>query len=89
MRENLTTYISPMTLREILDNTEMKPDTMLVVENNNCANQYKSAKSFYLIQQLSNLYNVPICRIYRVAGHGKNEVDSVGGGGVSKMQGSV
>ena len=52
---------------------------MLIIESDNCCNQYKSAKSFYLLQQLSNLYNVPICRIYGVAGHSKSEVDSVGG----------
>ena len=67
--------------REVLDNVdfESENDSMLVLESDNCSNQYKSAESFYRLQQLSDLYSIPICCIYGVAAHGKNEVDSVGG----------
>jgi hypothetical protein len=37
-----------VSLREILDNTEIKSNDMLIIESDNCCNQYKSAKSFFL-----------------------------------------
>ena len=46
-----------VSLREVLDNVdfESENDSMLVLESDNCSNQYKSAKSFYHQQQLSDL----------------------------------
>ena len=51
----------------------------LVVKSDNCCNQYKSAQSLNHLQSLSDKYNVPIIRIFGIPGHGKGEVDNVGG----------
>ena len=53
-------------------------DTILI-QSDNCASQYKSAESFYDLQNLSNNFGRRVIRVYGVAGHGKSEVDSVGG----------
>ena len=52
-----------------------------VIESENCSAQYKSAQHFYDIQQISNKYEMSILRVFSIAGHGKGEVDHVGGGG--------
>jgi len=41
--------------------------------------QYKSAQHFYDMQALANSLNKKVLRIYGVPGHGKGEVDHVGG----------
>ena len=54
-------------------------DGNLVITSDNCSSQYKSAKNFADLQLLADEFGVTIVRMYGVAGHGKNEVDSVGG----------
>ena len=67
-------------LSEILETITDQPTAdMCIVESDNCASQYKSAEHFYDIQSLSNESNMKIIRVFGVAGHGKGEVDHVGG----------
>ena len=51
----------------------------IFIQSDNCASQYKSAESFFDLQNLSNNFGRRVIRVYGVAGHGKSEVDSVGG----------
>ena len=53
--------------------------TTLVIESDNCSSQYKSVENFHNLQELSNKFNVTIIYLYGIAGHGKGEVDHVGG----------
>ena len=71
-----------VSLTSVLDTVEVKKDLVLV-ESDNCTSQYKSAESFHDLQYILDTYNVNLIRLYGVPGHGKNEVDSVGG--VAKM----
>lgn len=52
---------------------------VILVHSDNCTSQYKSAESFYDLQNLSNNFGKTVIRVYGVAGHGKSEVDSIGG----------
>ena len=56
------------------------PNMCVIIQSDNCSNQYKSSANFFDLQELSDRYKVPIVRIYGVAGHGKNEIDAVGRG---------
>ena len=50
-----------------------------VIDSDNCSSQYKSGLHFYHLQ-ISNRYRTPILlRMYGIPGHGKGEVDHVGG----------
>ena len=50
--------------------------SFIVINSNNCAAQYKCAAHFDKLQKLADKYQVIVIRIY---GHGKGEVDHVGG----------
>ena len=51
----------------------------LIIESDNCSSQYKSAQHFFDLQEISNENDIFIIRIFGIAGHGKGEVDHVGG----------
>ena len=51
----------------------------LLIESNNCSAQYKSSQHFNDLQNLSNHLQKTVIRIFGIAGHGKGEVDHVGG----------
>ena len=53
--------------------------TEILSNTDNCTSQYKSAQNFFELQCLADQYECTIIHIYDVAGHGKNEVDAVGG----------
>ena len=50
-----------------------------IVKSDNCFSQYKCAKKFYGLSQIANQFNVNVIHIFVIAGHGKGEVDQVGG----------
>ena len=51
----------------------------IVIESDNCSLQCKSAEHFHDLQSIADSMNKKIIRIYGIAGHGKEEVDHVGG----------
>ena len=56
-----------------------KTDTILI-ESDNCFNQYKCSQHFYHLQAISNKFNKNIIHVYGVAGHGKGDF-----GGLAKL----
>ena len=51
----------------------------VVVQSDNCVSQYKCGEHFADIQEMADRYETTIIRVYSIAGHGKGEVDHVGG----------
>ena len=66
-------------LDKMLEESKLEEGETLVIESDNCTSQYKSAEHFDGLVKLATRNNVKIIRIYGVAGHGKGEVDHVGG----------
>ena len=64
---------------EIMDHTDAPENATIVWETDNCSNQGKSAEHFVDCQQLANQLTRTIIRLWGIAGHGKGEVDHVGG----------
>ena len=50
----------------------------LVIRSDN-AMHFKSAENFADLQQISNVLNITVIRVFGIAGHGKGEIDSCGG----------
>ena len=63
--------------KEMLTATDVGNADLIIIESDNCSSQYKSAAHFSKLQELSNAYQKP--RIWSIAGHGKGEVDHIGG----------
>ena len=53
--------------------------TTILVISDNCKSQYKSAKHFYHLQMLTYGKKKQVLRVWPNAGHGKWEVDHIGG----------
>ena len=53
--------------------TDTEDSDTLIIESDNCTNQFKSVAHFYKLQQVCNDLQKPIVRIWSVAGHGKGE----------------
>ena len=66
-------------LDRMMEETNVDKVEKIIIESDNCTSQYKSSEHFAGLQELSNKFNVTLVRIYGVAGHGKGEVDHVGG----------
>ena len=47
--------------------------------SDNCTSQYKSSKHFYNMQNIANKYEKTVFQVFGNTGHGKGEVDHVGG----------
>ena len=71
-------HVVEVALCEMIKELPTIPKT-LIIESDNCSQQYKSAMHFFSIQKLANLHQTKIIRIYGIAEHGKGEVDHVGG----------
>ena len=65
-------------IKKMLSTTDDGADVILI-ESDNCCSQYKSAEHFHDLQKLSNEEEKMVVRFYGVEGHGKGEVDHVGG----------
>ena len=63
----------------MLNEMEITPGMYMLIESDNCTSQHKSAKSFYDMQELAKKYNINLIHLNGIAGHGKGEVDHVGG----------
>ena len=57
----------------------VKDESVVMIESDNCSSQYKSAEHFHDLQVLSDRLNRVVVRMFGIAGHGKGEVDHVGG----------
>ena len=66
-------------LEEMLSVTDISQHEMLMIESDNCTGQYKSTQHFHDLQEICNSIEKPLVRLYAVEGHGKGEVDHVGG----------
>ena len=66
-------------IEEILDKINIQPGQTIIISSDNCTSQYKSSQHFHDLQVIATKYNVRRIRIYGIAGHGKNEIDTVGG----------
>ena len=71
-----------LTLDEMLD--EMLDDvnhseSVIIINSNNYAAQYKCAAHFEKMQQIADKYNTKVIRCYGIPGHGKGKVDRVSG----------
>ena len=66
-------------IKEMLNSTDVQESDKIIIESDNCTTQYKSASHFLKLQQLSDIFCKPIIRIWSIVGHGKGEVDHVGG----------
>ena len=62
----------------ILNEMEITPRMSVLVETGNCTWQYRSAKSFYDVQEQANKYDKNLIHLYGIAGHGKGQMDRVG-----------
>ena len=67
-----------LSMDEILSETDVGGKYILI-ESDNCTSQYKCAAHFAKLQQLADDHNTTVIRIFAIAGHGKGEVDHVGG----------
>ena len=67
----------PLEMLQNVDDFD-KTDAILI-KSNNCFKKYKCAQNFYHLQYISNKLNKNFIRVYDAAGHGKSEVDHVGG----------
>ena len=66
-------------IKEMLTSTDVQESDAIITESGNCITQYKSASHFFKLQQLSDVFCKPIIHLWSIAGHGKVEVDHVGG----------
>ena len=66
-------------LDKMLEESSLKEGDKLIIESDNCTSQYKCAEHFSGLQDIARKYKVTVIRVYGVAGHGKGEVDHVGG----------
>ena len=67
-----------VSIEVMMQNNELH-DGPVIIESDNCSSQYKSSQHFLDIQDITNTLGRQIIRLYRVAGHGKGEVDNVWG----------
>ena len=51
----------------------------MCIESDNCSSQYKSSEHFHDLQSIANSTKKMLIRVFGIAGHGKGEVDHVGG----------
>ena len=66
-------------LKEILNSADSLEDVSTIIIKSDNSNQYKSAQHFHDLQQLCNITRKEIIRVYGIAGHGKSEVNHMGG----------
>ena len=66
-------------LEEIIAVSDIPDGVKLVLESDNCSGQYKSCQHFFHLQLMANSLNRIVIRLWGIEGHGKGEVDHVGG----------
>ena len=71
--------LADLAIKEMLSEADISDFDVIIIESDNCSGQYKSAQHLHDMQNLANLHNKTVIKPYSVAGHGKGEVDHVGG----------
>ena len=66
-------------VQEMLDHISAQPGNTIIMSSGNCTSQYKSSKHFHDLKTIAKTYNIRIVCIYGIPGHGRNEIDTVGG----------
>ena len=66
-------------MTEMLAEEDVSCADYIVIDSDNCSAQYKPGLHFYHLQEISNQYSTPVIRMHGIPGHGKGEVDHVGG----------
>lgn len=66
-------------LEKMLQECHLEKSNTVVIESDNCSSQYKCSEHFHSLLNLATTNNVVVIRIFGIAGHGKGEVDHVGG----------
>ena len=66
-------------IEEMRDSLDVQGCDTVIISSDNCTSQYKSSQHFHDLQATSSKFHIKIIRIYGIAGHGKNEIDTVGG----------
>lgn len=68
-----------LAIQQIFRDVEIPTEMKILIESDNCSSQYKSSQHFHDLQLLANQFNRTVIRVFGIAGHGKGEVDHVGG----------
>ena len=68
-----------LAVTEMLENTNMPDLAPIIVESDNCKAQYKSCHHYIDMQNVLDKFKCMLIRIFGIEGHGKGEVDHVGG----------
>ena len=55
----------------------MNSADVIILNSDNQSVQYKSGLHFYHLQEIGNVYDKTINRMYEIPGHGKSKVDDV------------
>jgi hypothetical protein len=66
-------------VKNMLLTTEKNSANVILMESDNCSSQYKSSEHFHDLQKISDEEKKTVVRFDGVEGHGKGEVDHVGG----------
>ena len=66
-------------INEMLADEDVSSYDCVVIDSDNCSGQYESVLNFHHLQELSDVHNITVIRMYGIPGHGKGEVDHVGG----------
>ena len=66
-------------ISKMLSTTNTSSSDAILIESDNCSGQFKSAEHFHDLQNISNRQEKTVVWFYGVEGHGKGEVDHVGG----------
>ena len=66
-------------VKNIIGNADLTSTSAILIQSDNCSSQYKSARHFSHLQKLANSQQKEVLCLWSIAGHGKGEVDYVGG----------
>ena len=66
-------------VKNIIGNGDLTSTSTILIQSDNCSSQYKSACHFSHLQKLASSQEKQVLCLWSIAGHGKGEVDHVGG----------
>ena len=66
-------------VKNIIGNADLTSTSTILIQSDNFGSQYKPARHFSHLQKLANSQQKQVLCLWSIAGHGKGEVDHVGG----------